>query len=670
MPEDIDKDSIMEKVAAVGKKNFDLIDKESVNKVLDKWIKIPSDKLYHYIYEKSNKILSSPAVKHTTTGSDLIEHSLNDNFSPPPSSSVLPLKNDDVSNSVVTGLKASWSSVDNISRSAFGYGVSVSKGLFNGTISIFRCPKETLNSIIATTTNACHKLTDKNFYLEFFNSEKFKKPEPSTAAGFLTGSSLVGTGSTTSSNNLSENILLNSKNSSFSDSSSFFSKIYKFLTGCGDFALNSVNNNKNLISSFIIAGLVVNELGIKYSKRQLNNQWNVLSFKEMNKKVVLVLGSMLDPITKVEVEDLLSRGFIVYVASGDVKNSPFNEDFTKRNKSLSMFKKSTDEADDEFDKQSRRSGDILSDSTSEEEEDQVTAKKISDSDWIVSSMECFSNVNATPQDFTRLNYMSSSKKDLAKLGEEIKEKKWELVAIIFSHDNISNNIKTSTEDFKDLILNNMMDLIASLYASISIWPDSKIVLFNNSLSKINEKCNTSVTSGNMPSLEILCNNMVETVYDTLVQSDFNNAYLVEIGLLKDINNKNLNYQFLQKKLLQPVPVKGSDNNSTIYTDFLNPVQNLILDKKISTFFYDRSEKNVLYCGDLSNLNRKLTSYLTNMWVLNFILLRKKLYSVSYTILLSISQLWLTTLMKITNFVSLSKDWISKKGEHLLKSKQD
>lgn len=657
MPESIDEESIMVKITAAGKKNLHLIDKESVSKVVDKWIKIPSDKLYKYIFDKRYEALST-SVKNSTVSPETV-HNVSKEFSSP-------LEYADAESTVVTGLKTSWNVFNDFSKSLFGYSVSASKGLFNGTISIFRGPKEAANSFIASTTSLYHKLIDKNFYADLFSCSTLKKNDI-TGASSLASSSIIST-ATFSDHKLSENLLLTGKNSYFSVSPPFIKNSVQLLKDCGDNALNSLNNNKFMLSSFFLAGLAINEIGAKYHKSQLNKQWNVLSYKEMNIKVVLVLGSMLDPITKVEVEDLLSRGFIVYVASGDVKNSPFSEELSDNKKPVDASKKDS-ELDDYFDKQSKKSGDILSDSTSEEEEEQASAtngKKISDSDWIISSTECFSNVYASEQDFTRLNYISTSRKDLAKLGKEIKDKKWELVSIIFSHDNISNNIKTSTDHFKDLILNNIMDLVASLYSSISIWPDAKIILFNNSLSKINERCAHMEKKCNEPSLEILCNNMVETVYDTLFQSSYANAYLVEIGLLKDVNNKYLNYQSLHSKLAELETTKDSKtSSSSIYRDFLNPVQNLIMNKKASSLFYDASEKNILYCGSLSSLNRNLANHLTNIWVLNFVLLRQKIWAFSYTLFLNISNLWFTALIKLNNFISLSKKWVSDKSKIVL-----
>lgn len=49
---------------------------------------------------------------------------------------------------------------------------------------------------------------------------------------------------------------------------------------------------------------------------------------------------MLDPITKLEVEDLLNRGFIVYVSSVDAKNSPFPEDVLLTSNDYSEVKES------------------------------------------------------------------------------------------------------------------------------------------------------------------------------------------------------------------------------------------------------------------------------------------------------------------------------------------
>lgn len=661
MPESIDEESIMEKITAAGKKNLHLLDKESVSKVVDKWIKIPSDKLYNYIFDKRYKALST-SVKNSTVAPEAVQNV---------SSEVLtPLEYCGTENSVVTGLKTSWNVFNDFSKSLVGYSVSASKGLFNGTISIFRGPKEAVNSVIASTSSLYHKLIDRDFYSDLFSSNTLKKNDISGASS-LASSTIIST-ATFSDDKLSESLLLTGKNSYFSASPPFIKKSVKLLKGYSDNALYSFNNNKFLISSFFLAGLAINEIGVKYHKSQLNKQWNVLTYKEMNIKVVLVLGSMLDPITKVEVEDLLSRGFIVYVASGDVKNSPFSEELSEMKKSVNVSKKDS-ELDDYFDKQNKKSGDILSDSTSEEEEEQALAtngKKISDSDWIISSTECFSNVYASEQDFTRLNYISTSRKDLSKLGKEIKDKKWELVSIILSHDNISNNIKTSTDHFKDLILNNIMDLVASLYSSISIWPDAKIILFNNSLSKINERCAHLEKKCNEPSLEILCNNMVETVYDTLFQSSYSNAYLVEIGLLKDVNNKYLNYQSLHSKLTELETTKNAKtSSSSIYREFLNPVQNLIMNKNTSSLFYDASEKNILYCGSLSSLNRNLANHLTNIWVLNFILLKQKICTFSYTLFLKISNIWFTAFVNLNNYISLTKKWVIDKSKIVLEQKK-
>ncbi|XBW37781.1 hypothetical protein QEN19_003362 [Hanseniaspora menglaensis] len=664
MPDNVDNNRMMESFEVVGRKSAQIIDKESVGRVLDKWIKIPSDKLYNYIYEKSNKAIATSTSKAPNISAELIESAsqeLHDSLS-----TSLSLENNRVSN-----LQTSWNSFDSFTKSLVGYSVSASKGLFNGTISIFRNPKETLNSISSSATSVSQKLTDPKFYSDLFSYGK-SKPVEYSAVG-ITSTSLVN--SQSYDNELSENLFLNCKKTPFFFMpSKFIKKPYNFLKSVGDDIFISINDNRYWITSFIVAGLVINEIGVKYYKRKLNKKWNVLSYKEMNKKVVLVLGSMLDPITKIEVEDLLNRGFIVYVASGDVKNSPFIEELANIKKTVDIFKEKN-ETEDDFDKQSRKSGDILSDSTSDDEEEQPGSgaqfPKISDSDWIISSTECFSNVYASPQDFTRLNYMTSSKKDLIKLSKELKDKDWELVSIIFSHDNVSNNIKTSTEHFNNLILNNMMDLISSLYGCISLWPNSKVILFNNSLSKINERCSSFEKRPNEPSLEILCNNMVETVYDTLVESNYKNAFLVEIGLLRDVENRSLNYQYLQEKVINlQFDNKFEKGNSSIYNEFLNPVQNLIMEKSVSGVFYDRSANNVLYCGSLSLLNKNLASHLTNLWVLNYILFKQKVEKIAYTIFWNISQAWFTALIKINSFVSISSDWVQTNSKNIFKTKED
>ncbi|CAI8496106.1 unnamed protein product [Hanseniaspora opuntiae] len=186
----------------------------------------------------------------------------------------------------------------------------------------------------------------------------------------------------------------------------------------------------------------------RYAKKKSNFAYNILSYKDMNKNVVLVFGSMLDPITKLEVEDLLNRGFIVYVSSVDAKNSPFPEDVLLTSNDYSEVKESLNGNVSSNLKQ-RKNSEILSDISSEDEDHSTDGsfKKISDSDWIVSSAQCFSNKNATSQDFTRLNYITNSNADIKALAELIKEKNWNLSAIVFSYDNVSNNIKSSIRQF-------------------------------------------------------------------------------------------------------------------------------------------------------------------------------------------------------------------------------
>ncbi|KKA02766.1 UPF0744 protein HuYSC83 [Hanseniaspora uvarum DSM 2768] len=389
---------------------------------------------------------------------------------------------------------------------------------------------------------------------------------------------------------------------------------------------SSINQNKLLYSSIILAGLLINETGVRYAKAKANAQYNVLSYQDMNKNIVLVLGSMLDPITKHEVEDLLNRGFIVYVSSVDAKNSPFPEDFLTSNGNDVKLASSLDETN--FPKVAhRKNSDILSDISSEDDDRssvESSYKKISDSDWILSSTQCFSNQNAS-QDFTRLNYITNKPDDIKSLAKLIKEKNWNLAAIVFSYDNVSNNIRSSSSDFKDIILNNMMEMISTLIKASQIWPKTKIVLFNNSLSKINEITTTKKNNKNQePSLQVLCNNLVKTVYDTLTQSKHEKVYLINIGILKDAEGHILNYKNLSKKLSK----HGKNIGSNLFTEFLNPVQNIIMDITTSGIFYDMSSKNVISCGSLTALNDNLKICLNESIILRLILFSTQFITLS------------------------------------------
>lgn len=388
----------------------------------------------------------------------------------------------------------------------------------------------------------------------------------------------------------------------------------------------AINNNKLLISSIILAGLFVNELGARYAKKKANSVYNILSYKDMNKNVVLVFGSMLDPITKLEVEDLLNRGFIVYVSSVDAKNSPFPEHVLVGFDDCSDVKESLNERSSPNVKQ-RKNSEILSDISSEDDDHimEGSSKKISDSDWIISSAQCFSNKNATSQDFTRLNYITNSSSDIKALEELIKEKSWNLSAIVFSYDNVSNNIKSSSDNFKDLILNNMMDMMSSLVKASQIWPSTKIILFNNSLSKINEaNAINSLSKKCEPSLQVLCNNLVETMYDTLSQGGHKDVYLINIGILQDAEGSNLNYRDLSAKLNSC----GKKIGSNIFECFLNPVQNIIMNMTSSGIFYDLGSKNKVSCGSLTTLNGSLKLILSDFFILKFILFTTNMVSFS------------------------------------------
>lgn len=381
---------------------------------------------------------------------------------------------------------------------------------------------------------------------------------------------------------------------------------------------STLNSNKLLLSSIILAGLLFNEVGARYAKKKSNSAYNILSYKDMSKNVVLVFGSMLDPITKLEVEDLLNRGFIVYVSSVDAKNSPFPEDALLTSNYHSEVKESSNV-------KQRKNSEILSDISSEDEDHSMDGglKKISDSDWIVSSAQCFSNKNATSQDFTRLNYITNSNSDIKALAELINEKGWNLSAIVFSYDNVSNNIKSSSDNFKDLILNNMMDMMSTLVKASQIWPSTKIILFNNSLSKINEA--NAINNQNKkcePSLQVLCNNLVETMYDTLTQGGHKKVYLINIGILRDAEGRNLNYRDLTAKL----DSCGKKIGTNIFGCFLNPVQNIIMDMTSSGVFYDFYSKNKVSCGSLSTLNGNLKLILSDFFILKFILITTNMVS--------------------------------------------
>lgn len=388
----------------------------------------------------------------------------------------------------------------------------------------------------------------------------------------------------------------------------------------------TLNNSKLLLSSIILAGLLFNEVGARYAKKKSNSAYNILSYKDMNKNVVLVFGSMLDPITKLEVEDLLNRGFIVYVSSVDAKNSPFPEEVLLTSNDCSEAEK-TLSGNVSPNVKHRKNSEILSDISSEDEDHSMDGsfKKISDSDWIVSSAQCFSNKNATSQDFTRLNYITNSNADIKALAELIKEKSWNLSAIVFSYDNVSNNIKSSSDNFRDLILNNMMDMMSTLVKASQIWPNTKIILFNNTLSKINEA--NAINNQNKkcePSLQVLCNNLVETMYDTLTQGGHKNVYLINIGILKDAEGRNLNYRDLSAKLNS----YGKKIGTNIFECFLNPVQNIIMNMTISGVFYDFSSKSKVSCGSLSSLNGSLKLIFNDLFILKFILMTT--YMVSFS----------------------------------------
>lgn len=416
---------------------------------------------------------------------------------------------------------------------------------------------------------------------------------------------------------------------------------------------STLNNNKLLLSSIILAGLLFNEVGARYAKKKSNSAYNILSYKDMNKNVVLVFGSMLDPITKLEVEDLLNRGFIVYVSSVDAKNSPFPEDVLLTSNDYSEVKESLNGNVSSNLKQ-RKNSEILSDISSEDEDHSTDGsfKKISDSDWIVSSAQCFSNKNATSQDFTRLNYITNSNADIKALAELIKEKNWNLSAIVFSYDNVSNNIKSSSDNFKDLILNNMMDMMSTLVKASQMWTNTKIILFNNSLSKLNEA--NAINNQNKkcePSLQVLCNNLVETMYDTLTQGGHKNVYLINIGILKDAEGRNINYRDLSAKLNSC----GKKIGTNIFGCFLNPVQNIIMDMTSSGVFYDFGSKSKVSCGSLSTLNGNLKLILSDFFILKFILMTTNMITFSNKYASLFSEKISVNCNKVKGLISRGKD---------------
>lgn len=198
----------------------------------------------------------------------------------------------------------------------------------------------------------------------------------------------------------------------------------------------------------------------------------------------------------------------------------------------------------------------------------------------------------------------------------------------------------------------MMDMMSTLVKASQMWTNTKIILFNNSLSKLNEA--NAINNQNKkcePSLQVLCNNLVETMYDTLTQGGHKNVYLINIGILKDAEGRNINYRDLSAKLNSC----GKKISTNIFGCFLNPVQNIIMNMTSSGVFYDFGSKSKVSCGSLSTLNGNLKLILGDFFILKFILMTTNMITFSDKYASLFSEKISVNCNKVKGLISRDKD---------------
>ena len=368
---------------------------------------------------------------------------------------------------------------------------------------------------------------------------------------------------------------------------------------CGNLGLSHLSSLSKTDLFCLVGGVTSTALCVygfrRYCYNKLNKTSSYLSYKDYNNQIILVLGSMVDPITRAQVYDLYKKGFIIYVCSSNV--TAFGEEDDED---------ILDEADDLNDKRKH--------ARAEEEE------------WVKSSDE----YNNNDADMIRLNYISTKPQDLSKLIKIIRARNWRLCSIILSHNNVSNNI--NLRNFENGINNNLIQLIKVIYKITPFFRDVKVILLNPSFSLLIEQSSAKKPDGAQSSLETFSSHIIVGLFESLQSiPDFkeknNSVYMVHLGLLSFGNNGETlaNYKYLQQSpsvygfgSLNDEYRESLDSNNAslsllkggkIQETFLNPVANLIMGKHALLRFLSRQcTRNVMYCGSGSTLFMKYDSW--------------------------------------------------------------
>ncbi|KAL6940099.1 hypothetical protein ACO0QE_003983 [Hanseniaspora vineae] len=368
---------------------------------------------------------------------------------------------------------------------------------------------------------------------------------------------------------------------------------------CGQFGWNQLSSLSKTDLLCLVGGMTSTALCVygfrRYCYNKLNKTSSYLSYKDYNNQIILVLGSMVDPITRAQVYDLYKKGFIIYVCSSNMTSSDEEDD------------EDSFDATGDFTDKKKHAG-------AEEEE------------WVKSSDE----YNNNDAEMIRLNYISTKPQDLSKLVKTIRARNWRLCSIILSHNNVSNNL--NLKNFENGINNNLIQLIKVIYKITPFFKDVKVVLLNPSFSLLIEQSNAKKNDGSKSSLETFSSHIITGLFETLQNTpDFrqknNKVYMVHLGLLSFGNNGETlaNYKYLQQSpsvygfgSLNDEYRESLDSNNAslsllkggkIQETFLNPVSNLIMGKHCLLRFLSRQcTKNVMYCGSGSTLFMKYDSW--------------------------------------------------------------